>query len=124
MEYKRAKTGKLYSIKIEPEAQEIIEKYHVSGDDKLISFLGAYKNYKNYVFRIDERLKKMYGPDISTYWARHTFATLLAEMDVSIDTISMALGHSYGSKVTQVYVNPDLKKADEAVRKLLDLIYK
>lgn len=123
IEYRRAKTGRLYSVRIEPEAQAIIDKYHREGDDKLISFLGAYKNYKNYIFRIDERLKKMYDKDISTYWARHTFATMLAELDTPIDTISMALGHSYGSKVTQVYINPDLKKADDAVRKMLDFVY-
>ena len=123
IEYRRAKTGRLYSVKIEPEAQAIIDKYHREGDDKLVSFLGAYKNYKNYIFRIDERLKKMYGGDISSYWARHTFATMLAEQDTPIDTISLALGHSYGSRVTQVYINPDLKKADEAVRKMLDFVY-
>jgi integrase len=124
LEYRRAKTGKLYSVKIEPEAQTIIDKYHEDGSDKLITFLGEYKDYRNYIFRIDERLKKMYGGDISTYWARHTFATLLAELDTPIDTISLALGHSYGSKVTQVYINPDLRKADEAVRKLIDYVYR
>lgn len=124
LEYRRAKTGKLYSVKIEPEAQTIIDKYHEDGSDKLITFLGEYKDYRNYIFRIDERLKKMYGGDISTYWARHTFATLLAELDTPIDTISLALGHSYGSRITQVYINPDLRKADEAVRRLIDYVYK
>lgn len=124
LEYRRAKTGKLYSVKIEPEAKAIIDKYHVAGSDKLITFLGEYKDYRNYIFRIDERLKKMYGGDISTYWARHTFATLLAELDTPIDTISLALGHSYGSRITQVYINPDLRKVDEAVRRLIDYVYK
>lgn len=124
LEYRRAKTGKLYSVKIEPEAQAIIDKYHKEGSDKLITFLGDYTDYRNYNFRIDERLKKMYGGGISAYWARHTFATLLAELDTPIDTISLALGHSYGSKVTQVYINPDLRKADEAVRRLIDWVYK
>lgn len=123
LEYRRAKTGKLYSVKIEPEAMAIIDKYHKEGSDKLITFLGDYADYRNYNFRIDERLKKMYGGGISAYWARHTFATLLAELDTPIDTISLALGHSYGSKVTQVYINPDLRKADEAVRKLVDYVY-
>lgn len=124
LEYRRAKTGKLYSVKIEPEAMAIIDKYHKEGSDKLITFLGDYTDYRNYNFRIDERLKKMYGGGISAYWARHTFATLLAELDTPIDTISLALGHSYGSKVTQVYINPDLRKADEAVRKLIDYVYR
>jgi len=124
LEYRRAKTGKLYSVKIEPEAQAIIDRYHDAGSDKLITFLGEYKDYRNYIFRIDERLKKMYGGDISTYWARHTFATLLAELDTPIDTISLALGHSYGSRITQVYINPDLRKADDAVRRLIDYVYR
>ena len=124
LEYRRAKTGKLYSVKIEPEAQAIIDRYHDAGSDKLITFLGEYKDYRNYIFRIDERLKKMYGGDISTYWARHTFATLLAELDTPIDTISLALGHSYGSRITQVYIHPDLRKADEAVRRLIDWVFR
>lgn len=62
--------------------------------------------------------------DISAYWARHTFATLLAELDTPIDTISLALGHSYGSRITQVYINPDLRKADEAVRRLINYVYR
>jgi integrase len=61
--------------------------------------------------------------EISSYWARHTVATLMInELDVSKDTVSEALGHSYGSKITSVYINFDQKKVDIANRRLIDLI--
>ena len=43
-EYKRAKTGKLYSIKVEPEAQAIIEKY--KGKDYLLNNNGRIRKLR------------------------------------------------------------------------------
>ena len=45
-------------------------------------------------------------------------------VDTPIDTISLSLGHSYGSRITQVYINPDLRKADDAVRRLIDWVFR
>lgn len=59
---------------------------------------------------------------LSSYWARHTYATLLAEIDTPVEVISMALGHSLGSRVTQIYILQDLRKVDEANRRLFDYV--
>lgn len=153
VEYKRAKTGKLYSIKVEPEAMEIIDKY--KGVNYLIDIGDRYRNYHDYTKKINDNLKRIgdaptvetlpvnaiagkiytsrdsvskkifhpFFPDISLYWARHTWATIAAnELDVPIDTISAALGHSYGSRITNVYIRPDEKKVDLANRRVIDLV--
>ena len=56
-EYKRAKTGKLYSIKVEPEAQAIIEKY--KGKDYLLNIMDEYGNYKDFLHRMGIGLKQI-----------------------------------------------------------------
>lgn len=136
LEYKRAKTGKLYSVKIEPEAMEIIDRYR--GNQYLLNIMDEYKDYKNFLHRMGIALKeigemKRVGrggkkvrtpvfPEISSYWSRHTWATIAAELDVPKETISEALGHSIGSEVTSIYIKFDRKKVDEANRKVIDYV--
>lgn len=125
--YKRKKTGKIYSVKVEREAMEIIDRYR--GKEYLLNICDRYGNYHDYLYHLDKRLK-MVLPEppycyISTNWARHTAATLMInELDTPIETVSAALGHSYGSKVTAVYINFDQRKVDAANRRLIDLITK
>ena len=52
LEYIRAKTGRLYSIKIEPEAQTIIDKYR--GKEHLLSILENNRNYQDFLCRINK----------------------------------------------------------------------
>ena len=136
-EYRRAKTGKLYSIKVEPEAQAIIEKY--KGKDYLLNIMDEYGNYKDFLHRmgiglkqIGETERKGLGgkksrnplfPDLSSYWARHTWATAAAELDVPKEVIAHALGHSWAnSTTTDIYIRFDMKKVDEANRKVIDFV--
>lgn len=117
--YKRSKTGRLYEIKIEPEAQAIIDKY--KGEDRLIGITGRYKHYSNFFLVVNRNLK-LIRPDLSMYWARHSWATIAAENDVPIDTISHALGHSIGSATTMIYINPSQRKVDVANRLVIDKV--
>lgn len=136
IEYNRAKTGKLYSIKVEPEAMEIIERY--KGDNWLLNVLDTYSNYQDFLHRMDVGLKQIgpvvrkglggrkerepLFPDISSYWSRHTWATIAAGLDIPKETISAALGHEIGSDVTSIYIKFDQKKIDEANRKVIDYL--
>lgn len=136
LEYKRAKTGKLYSVKVEPEAMEIIERY--KGKKYLLNVLDEYGNYKDFLHRMGIGLKQIgeckrsglggkkhitpLSPDISSYWARHTWATIAASLDVPKETIAAALGHEIGMSVTSIYINFDMRKVDEANRLVLDKI--
>lgn len=128
--YHREKTGRLYSIKVEPEAMEIIEKYR--GETSLIGFLGEYKNYHSFVALINKALHVIGAeldgdsPDkvfsgLTSYWARHTWATLAAELEIPKETIAKALGHG-GNEVTDVYIRFDDKKIDIANRRVIDYL--
>lgn len=134
IEYTRAKTGRKYSIKVEPEAMEIIERYR--GDNSLINIADTYKNHKDYMKRINTALKRIGDttvgkrgektfsplfPELTTYWARHTWATIAASLDIPKETIAAALGHG-GNTVTDIYIDFDQKKVDEANRMVIDYV--
>lgn len=124
--YRRRKTSKLYSINAEPEALEIIEE--LRGTKHLIYPLDHYKDYKTYAQKLNhalERICESLGIEkITTYWARHSWATIAHRIGIPKDTISMALGHSFGNKVTDVYVDYDAELVDQANRKVIDYIKK
>lgn len=120
LEYKRAKTGVLYSVKIEPEAREIIRKY--KGKKHLLKFCDRVKNYKDFLKRMNMCLNTIY-PGCSSYWARHTCATLAAEIDIPLDIVARMLGHvDTDRRVTLVYVDYKESKTDEANRKVIDYL--
>lgn len=137
LEYKRAKTGKLYSIKVEPEAMAIIERY--KGKDYLLNIMDEYVDYKNFLHRmgivlkqIGETERKGLGgkkdrkplfPDLSSYWSRHTWATIAAGLDIPKEVIAHALGHSWATNTTtDIYIKFDERKVDEANRKVVDFV--
>lgn len=134
--YHRFKTNKLYNVKIEPEALKILQKY--KGDRYLLSCLDRYKDYLDYLHHMNDGLKKLgmeyiegkgyvkgtkaICPELTSYWARHTWATIAYNIGISKDIISQALGHSNGVQVTDIYIEYDLEKVDEANRMVIDYI--
>ena len=114
LQYKRAKTGKNYSILVQPEAQAIIDKY--PGKTHLLSF-----GEKVSCFRMNcnDLLRKL-EPGLTWYWARYSWANYAVDLDIPKDTISEAMGHKHGSTVTGVYIKYSLDKADKANRQVLD----
>ncbi len=134
IEYYRQKTKKYYSIKIEPEARQIIDKY--KGKDFLLEFMDQNSDYHQPLKRMNQQLKRVgmnyaegigWGgtplfPDISSYYARHSWASIAADIDIPIDVIAQALGHANPYATTDIYVNRRLKKIDEANRRVLDYI--
>ena len=126
-EYRRNKTGRLYSIKIEPEAQEIIERY--KGEKYLLNCMDTRSNYKDFLHRTNDALKKIkYAPkdkepimpELSTYYSRHSWATYAADNNINDSVISFALGHKASNRVTDIYVRRNKLKVDEANRKVID----
>ena len=135
LNYIRKKTGKQYSIKVQPEAMKIIEKY--KGDNWLLCPMDRYSNYKDYLQHMNRALGKLglhyttsskvtgkaVFPGLSTYWSRHTWATLAYEIEIPVDTIGQALGHSDRQHIiTFVYIRLDDKKVDAANRAVLDYV--
>lgn len=143
IEYRRAKTNRLYTIEVLPEAQTIIDKYR--GENYLINILDRYSNYRDFAHRLNDNLqeigevklvektikgkkrkvkeRKPILPDLTTYYARHTWATIAASLDIPKETIAAALGHG-GNSVTDIYINFDQKKINEANRRVVDHLKK
>ena len=134
IEYYRQKTKKYYSIKIEPEAEVIINKYR--GKNWLLDMMDTNVDYSQPLKRMNQQLKKIgmtYNeggkwtggalfPGISSYYARHSWASIAAEIDVPMDVIAQALGHSTPYMTTDIYVNRRLRKIDEANRRVIDYV--
>lgn len=134
IDYERAKTHRLYSVKVEPEAMAIIEQY--KGKAWLLDPLDRYDNYKQYARRLNGALqaigeveigkqgaksvKPLYD-NITTYWARHSWATIAASLDIPKETIAAALGHG-GNTVTDIYIDFDQRKVDDANRRVIDWV--
>ena len=119
--YKRQKTKKQYCIKVEPEALELINKY--KGKKYLLDILDTYSDERSFTRQFDKELKQ-FVPGLTSYWARHSWATMASEIDITEDVISHALGHSFstGASVTQVYIDYNIKKVDEANRRVIDYV--
>ena len=129
IEYRRSKTGQLFSIKLEPEMLEILERW--KGERHLLRCFDRYAAYHDYNRRLREALKRIKGPDgdpvepeCSSNWARHTWATLCAELDIPDPTITLGMGHSTaGHRTTAIYIKRDPRKVDEANRKVIDYLW-
>lgn len=122
VEYRRAKTGRLYSVKLEPEALALIEKYRGRGARLLEFWPGV--NFNTSIHRIKRALHALdvpFAAELTIYWARHTWATLAAGLDVPKETIAAALGHG-ANTVTDVYIDFDRRKVDAANRRVIDLV--
>lgn len=114
--YKRAKTGKNYSILIQPEAQAIIDKY--PGKDHLLDFAEKCSCFR---MNCNDLLNKLEA-GLTWYWARYSWANYAVDLDIPKDIISEALGHKHGSTVTGIYIKYSLDKVDKANRQVIDYL--
>ena len=123
IEYIRAKTHRPYSIKVESEAFAIIERY--AGEERLVNFCESYKNYRSFYMNMCnglKEIKKQLGlSELTTYWARHSWATIAVKLGVSKDIVALALGHGQHT-VTDIYIEYDMEEVDKANRKVLDYV--
>ena len=118
IQYNRRKTHRLYDIKVEREAREIIERNR--GDGLLLSWAEGRTSYRQFAAKVNKFL-----PDnITTYYARHTWATIAAALDVPDDVISQALGHAARNSTTAIYIERSQRKVDEANRRVIDFVLK
>ena len=133
LHYIRQKTKKLIKIGIPQEAMLIIEKYSKESKGYLFPILDS-KIHKT-ALQKQNRIHKILGKvnknlklhaadlgveaNITTYVARHSFASVLKKSGVNIALISEALGHS-DLATTQIYLDSfDNEQVDEAMKNLL-----
>lgn len=131
VEFNRSKTGKPFSIKVHAEARHLIEKYR-GCDGLLLNFAESKKGYRIFYQRMSKALPRIKDTlnhrndgividQLTSYWARHTWATIAASIDIPRDTIKAALGHGQHD-VTSIYIEFDMRKVDEANRRVLDYV--
>jgi integrase len=115
--YKRQKTGKLYTIKILPEVQKILNEFS-NDTDNLIGFVNTYNKkdtaqelnqYIDYRKRLNKKLKKIgellnVSESLTSYVFRYSYANIAKQLGFSKDLIAEALGHEYGNSVTGIYL--------------------
>lgn len=123
IDYIRAKTHRPYSIKVESEALSIIDKYR--GTKRLLNFTEGCSTYRHFYNTLIQHLhviKSELGLDeLTTYWARHSWATIARKIGIDKDTIALALGHG-SHTVTDIYIEEDIGQVDTANRKVLDFV--
>lgn len=118
IQYNRRKTHRLYDIKVEREAREIIE--HNRGEGLLLSWAEGRTSYRQFAAKVNKYLPE----NITTYYARHSWATIAASLDVPDDVISQALGHAARNSTTAIYIERSQRKVDEANRRVIDFVLK
>lgn len=122
LSYRRAKTGRLYDIKVEPEAAALIERYRSPGGELLLDLLDHFSCVHSANSRINHHLRALPGYEgLTTYWARHSWATTASVLDIPKETIAAGLGHG-GTTVTDIYINFDRSKVDVANRRIIDFV--
>lgn len=115
--YNREKTKKLINVPLQQKAMEIIAKYKNDKSPYLFPILTSFHKTEiqianrlhKVLAKINKHLKeigeKLNLPiPLTTYVARHSYATVLKRAGVSTSIISESLGHS-SEKITQVYLD-------------------
>jgi integrase len=111
--YRRQKTGQQLFIKWEKPMQEIVEKYDTSGTPYLLPIIrdmekDARRQYKNAAHLVNAKLKKLgeqlgLGIPLTTYVARHAWASIAKSKNIPVSTISEAMGHD-SETTTRIYL--------------------
>jgi integrase/recombinase XerD len=117
--YKRRKTHKNYNIKLFPEAQVLFEQLHAGGSNYLLPILSndtqedsieTKKVIRQFIKTTNKYLKRMseqvgLSSPVTTYTSRHSFGTIAKRLGYSNELIAEALGHEYGNKITNIYLD-------------------
>lgn len=134
--YSRKKTNQYLTVEWVKEAQEIIDRYAQinSASPYLLPIIQQddgteQKQYHRMLENINYNLKKIgektgLKMPLTTYIARHTWASIAIDVGVPIPIISEGIGHN-SIKTTQVYLNSiDVSKINKANEKIKQKISK
>lgn len=130
IEYNRFKTGRAYSIKVYPDALAIIKRH--KGKKYLLCFMDEKEKVSpgrmeeadhDVLSQMNKLLKtivknKKLPFKVTTYTARHSWATIASKAGISRDVIAHALGHGIDS-MTDIYIDFDMAKVDQANRSVI-----
>lgn len=132
--YTRAKTKKQIVIPLQEESMRIISNYSADSVEQSNYIFPILSSFHKTEIQIANRLHKVLAKvnkalkniglelglpiKLTTYVARHSFATVLKRAGVSTSVISESLGHS-SEKITQIYLDSfENSQIDEAMSHL------
>lgn len=138
LEYERRKTrdrrddDAFISIKIIPEAQELIHKYRDKSGRRLLCFYHKYADIRAFTKAIHRGLRSMCEDmeiePIQFYSARHSFATIARnKCGVSKDDVNLALNHAAfnsSEKMADTYIDVDYDLVDNVIDKVMEYTFK
>lgn len=130
--YNREKTKKLIIVPLQTKAIQLIEKYRNDKSPFIFPILSPFHKTEiqianrlhKVLAKINKHLKEIGNSlnlplPLTTYCARHSFATVLKRAGVPTSIISESLGHS-SERVTQIYLDSfDNEQIDNAMKNLL-----
>jgi integrase len=113
LSYRRQKTGKQMFVKWEKPMREIVEKYETRNSPFLLPIVkdpnaGIRQQYKSAAHFVNDKLKvlgkRLNLPiPLTTYVARHSWASVAKSRNVPVSVISEAMGHD-SEKTTRIYL--------------------
>lgn len=113
IEYSRRKTGQPIRVKIEKPMQDIMNRYARKGSRYVFPILTqedprqAMREYETALRCYNYTLKRLEGiahiPHITSYVARHSWASMANESGIGLPVISKALGHT-NMQTTIIYL--------------------
>lgn len=134
--YLRRKTGRLLTVAVSPEAQKLLDGVRLSDASSpyLLPFIRrvggdeqAYREYQLALRKLNGYLKQLarqlgLTSALSSYAARHTWATMAYYCEIHPGIISEAMGHS-SITVTETYLKPfHEKRIDAANRQVISYV--
>ena len=133
----RRKDEALMSVKVEPEAFPLIQKYRDPDNKRLFSFYKMYVDFREFNRNVNAGCKQLAAylridVPLSSYYMRHTWATIASEeCGISESDIALALNHVGAAsglesgkslKTTRGYIHRRFTRNDINNRIVLDYI--
>ncbi len=127
--YQRSKTGQLIIVELVDVMRQIIRRWREPASDYLFPILSGTSKQRDYDTALrsyNRRLAKLshlchLTAELTSYTARHSWASEAYRLGVPVQTISTCMGHTTES-TTRIYLNSlSTQQIDESVHPLLDI---
>lgn len=112
--YRRQKTGRMVSIKVGPELEQLINRLSAADSPYMLPVLSAtdrndlqkqYKRFYQRYLRALSKISQLLALDfhLTSYTPRHSWASIAYKHSGNINTIAQALGHA-NANITYAYI--------------------
>lgn len=133
----RRRDEAVMSVRVEPEVLPLLKKYRDPYKKMAFDFYRRYSSFDGFNAAVNKGLKQLASTleikaNLSTYYARHTYATIAAnKCGISESDVGLLLNHvgtgtdrheARSIKVTRGYIGRDWSKIDRWHRQVLDFV--